>query len=176
TVKPLPRGSLPVLLLSVLLGACGGRGGPPPLLGPRASVDPMIGTGASTTPSATRHSEADNEPRGQTFPAVGVPFGMTHLTPQTRNSAEKCVSPYYHQDRRLQGIRASHWMSGSCTQDYGSFTLMPVVGRLRVDPEQRDQSFSHQREEATPAYYSVRLEETGTRIAATATARARSEE
>ena len=99
------------------LTACAVPGRPAPTLGPLEAVDPLIGTGASTTPSATRHSTADNEPRGQTFPAVGMPFGMTHLTPQTRTSAAKCVSPYYHQDRYTQGIRVSHWLSGSCTQD-----------------------------------------------------------
>ena len=122
------------VVIAVLLPACAVRRGPPPILEPYDAVDPLIGTGASTTVSATRHSEADNEPRGQTFPAVGVPFGMTHLTPQTRDGAAKCVSPYYYVDRAIQGIRASHWMSGSCTQDYGSVTLMPVTGRLLVQP------------------------------------------
>lgn len=135
-------------------------------------VDPLIGTGNSTTISAMTHSTADNEPRGQTFPAVGFPFGMTHLSPQTRDGAAKCISPYYHADRAFQGIRASHWMSGSCTQDYGSFTLMPVVGSLQVTPLGRAQRFSHSTEIATPAYYSVELDSSGVRVEATATARA----
>lgn len=171
-MKPRPRAAVLLVAIALPIAACSVRRGPPPIEGPLEAVDPMIGTGASTTPSATRHSEADNEPRGQTFPAVGVPFGMTHLTPQTRNSVEKCIAPYYHQDRVIQGIRASHWMSGSCTQDYGSFTLMPVVGQLRVDPQGRDEPFFHQREVSTPAYYSVRLEDSGTRMEATATSRA----
>lgn len=155
----------------MLVAACAVRGGPPPPVGPFESVNPLIGTGASATPGALRHSEADSEPRGQTVPSVGMPFGMTHLTPQTRASAAKCVAPYYYQDSRLQGIRASHWLSGSCTQDYGSFTLMPVVGQLRVDPEGRDRLFQHARETVTPAYYGLRLEE-GSHIEATGTTRA----
>jgi predicted alpha-1,2-mannosidase len=167
-----PSRAVAAVIAVLLLPACAVRRGPPPILEPYDAVDPLIGTGASTTVSATRHSEADNEPRGQTFPAVGVPFGMTHLTPQTRDGAAKCVSPYYYVDRAIQGIRASHWMSGSCTQDYGSFTLMPVVGQLRVRPEERDQPFDHGRESASPAYYAVSLDRSGARIEATATARA----
>ena len=166
------RRRLASIAAALIFAGCSVRGGPPPLLGPYDSVDPMIGTGASTTPSAERHSEADNEPRGQTFPAVGMPFGMTHFTPQTRNSAAKCVSPYYHGDRFLQGIRASHWMSGSCTQDYGSFTLMPVVGQLRVDPEGREEPFQQRRENAAAGRYAVTLDGVGTSLEATGTTRA----
>jgi putative alpha-1,2-mannosidase len=62
---------------------------------------------------------------GQTFPAAGVPFAMTQWTPQTRAGETKCVAPYYAADTKIQGFRGSHFMSGSCTQDYGSFTVMP---------------------------------------------------
>ena len=95
---------------------------------------------------------------------------MTHLTPQTRDGAAKCISPYYHFDDHFQGIRASHWMSGSCTQDYGSFTLMPIAGDLQVRPVDRARPFSHATETATPAYY--RLGGSGVGVEATATARA----
>ena len=30
------------------------------------------------------------------------------------------------------GFRGSHFLSGSCTQDYGSFTLMPGSGPLKL--------------------------------------------
>jgi putative alpha-1,2-mannosidase len=40
-------------------------------------VDPLIGTAPATTKSAQKHSEAGSELKGQTFPAVGRPFGMT---------------------------------------------------------------------------------------------------
>jgi predicted alpha-1,2-mannosidase len=137
-----------------------------------AEVDPLIGTGTSTTESARRHSESASEAKGQTFPAVGVPFGMTQLTPQTRDGAAKCVSPYYHFDERIQGFRASHWISGSCTQDYGSFTLMPLSGELVAMPEARASRFSHDDEVATPAYYAVTLSDEGIRAEATGSTRA----
>jgi len=54
-------------------------------------VDPLIGTAPGTTESARKHSEAGSELKGQTFPAVGRPFGMTQWTPETRNTEEKCT-------------------------------------------------------------------------------------
>ena len=135
-------------------------------------VDPLIGTGISTRESTRRHSQAVNEPLGQTVPAVGHPYGLTHWTPQTTDGAIKCVSPYYYFLRHIQGFRASHWMSGSCTQDYGSVTLMPVTGALRVQPVERASRFSHRREQATPAYYAATLEDYGVHAELTGTARA----
>ena len=90
-------------------------------------VDPLVGTAPATTESAKKHSEASSELKGQTFPAVGRPFGMTQWTPETRRTELKCISPYYYTDKYITGFRGSHWMSGSCTQDYGSATLMPFT-------------------------------------------------
>jgi len=90
-------------------------------------VDPLIGTAPAATISAKRHSESASEDKGQTFPGVGRPFGMTQWTPETRTTEIKCISPYYYNDKTISGFRGSHWMSGSCTQDYGSITLMPFA-------------------------------------------------
>jgi predicted alpha-1,2-mannosidase len=121
-------------------------------------VNPLIGTAPSTTESARLHSEAGSELKGQTYPAIGVPHGMTHWTPQTHATENKCISPYYYQDTKIQGFRGSHWMSGSCTQDYGSVTLMPMSGNLQTDVNARASNFNHSKEKATPAYYSVQLD------------------
>lgn len=121
-------------------------------------VDPLVGTAASTTESARKHSEAGSELKGQTFPAVGVPHGMTHWTPQTRATENKCIAPYYYRDSLFQGFRGSHWLSGSCTQDYGSVTIMPMTASLTTDVVLRASSFSHTRETARPDYYSVYLD------------------
>ncbi len=119
------------LLTFAIASACSSTANPPPnpLL---AYVNPLIGTAPGTTASAQRHSESGSELRGQTFPAVGVPFGMTQWTPQTKATEQKCLSPYYYQDDSIQGFRASRWMSGSCTQDYGSVTLMATTGELQT--------------------------------------------
>lgn len=135
-------------------------------------VDPLIGTGISTTESARRHSEAQSEMKAQTFPAVGTPFAMTHWTPQTRTTEQKCISPYYHADPKISGFRSSRWMSGSCTQDYGSVTIMPLAGRLQVQPGRYASAFSHETETATPAYYAVTLADYGIKAELAAATRA----
>ncbi len=142
---------------------------PPSIL---SYVNPLIGTAPSTTETAQMHSESGSELRGQTFPAVGVPFGMTQWTPQTRATEQKCLSPYYYQDTRIQGFRGSRWMSGSCTQDYGSVTIMPTTGAIKVKPEERSSTFSHDQETVTPSYYSVNLSDYQIQAEVTATSRA----
>lgn len=125
-------------------------------------VDPFIGTAPSTTISAVFHGEG-TELYANTNPAIGVPHGMTHLSPQTRVSEQKCLSPYYYVDSMMQGFRAGRWLDGSCTQDYGSVTIMPLSGTLSFVPTAagRASFFSHQTEKASPAYYSVNLERYG---------------
>jgi predicted alpha-1,2-mannosidase len=134
-------------------------------------VDPLIGTAVSTTESARKHSEAGSELRGQTFPAVGVPHGMTHWTPQTQATERKCIAPYYHEDDSIQGFRGSHWLSGSCTQDYGSVTIMPTTGRLVIQAKGRASRFSHESEIARPDYYRVNLIDYSIDVELTATSR-----
>ncbi len=118
-------------------------------------VQPLSGTAPSTTTAAQKHSEAGSEKNANTIPAVGVPFGMTQWTPQTRTSETKCIPPYFYKDSLINGFRGTHWVSGSCMQDYGSFTIMPVTGSLRTTNFATP--FSHQQEIATPAYYKVEL-------------------
>ncbi len=108
---------------------------------------------------------------GQTFPATGMPFAMTQWTPQTRAGEAKCVAPYYFADTRIQGFRGSHFLSGSCAQDYGSFTLMPLLSPARLDAEGRAATFSRQNESARPYLYRVELE-TGIRAEITGSERA----
>jgi predicted alpha-1,2-mannosidase len=127
-----------------------------PAASPADSVNPMIGTAGD----------------GQTFPATGVPFGMTQWTPQTRDGETKCIAPYYEKDTRIQGFRGSHFMSGSCTQDYGSMTIMPVTGAFRTGAADRASGFQRSNEKTTPYRYDLALDDTGIRVSMAATARA----
>ncbi len=134
-----------------LLGLC--------LAGPRTHyidfVDPMVGT---IRP-------------GETMPAVEVPYGMNSWTPETVPDELKGHCPYYYDHDKLYGIRASHWMSGSATQDYGSFTVMPIMGELSGDKSARSAAFSHDKETSRPDFYGVTLEN-GIRMEVTGTSRA----
>lgn len=157
---------LPVALL-LLTAACSR----PHTTGPVDYVDTRVGTAASVTRTAGLFGK-NTEELGQVLPAVLEPNGMTFWTPQTRDTEKKCVAPYYYHDTLLQGFRASHWIVGGCTQDFGSFTLMPLSGPLRLQPEERATPFSHEAEQATPAYYSVVLPDEGIRAEMTGRSRA----
>ncbi len=119
-------------------------------------VQPLAGTASATTISAVKHSEAGGtEANANTIPAVTLPFAMTQWTAQTRQTENKCVPPYFYKDSLLTGFRGSHWLSGSCTQDYGSFTIMPVVGGLKTSAKDYAVSFLHKDEITSPSYYKL---------------------
>ncbi len=120
-------------------------------------VQPLSGTAASTTLSAIKHSETGSEANANTIPSVTLPFAMTQWTAQTRTTEVKCQPPYYYKDNLLSGFRGTHWLSGSCTQDYGSFTIMPVTGTLKTGLKDYTVPFSHSNEITTPAYYKIDL-------------------
>ncbi len=120
-------------------------------------VQPFSGTAPSTTTAALKHSEAGSEKNANTIPAVTLPFAMTQWTPQTRQTEIKCQPPYFYKDSLLSGFRGTHWLSGSCTQDYGSFTIMPVTGKLKTTVKEYAIPFSHTDETVTPAYYKIDL-------------------
>lgn len=133
-------------------------------------IDTRVGTAASITKQAGRFGKGSEE-YAQTLPAVLEPNGMNFWTPQTRETEQKCIAPYYHADTLLQGFRNSHWIVGGCTQDYGSMTLMPVSKELTCLPRERSSRFSHDSEIATPAYYSVDLDRYNIKAEMTGTSR-----
>ena len=120
------------------------------------ALNTMVGTAPANTKSAGLFGKGSEE-HGQTLPAVLSPNGQNFWTPQTRDTEKKCVAPYYYMDSLFQGIRNSHWIVGGCTQDYGSFTLAALTGKLRLRPEERATRFSHSEEISHPHYYAVRL-------------------
>ncbi len=123
---------------------------------PFERVDPIIGTA--------------NE--GQTIPVTGMPFAMTGWTPETRATENKCVAPYYYDDKKITGFRGTHWISGSCVADYGSLTVMPTTGDIITSRDGRASSFQHQTEISNPAYYKVFLDRYNVQVELTGTERA----
>ncbi len=133
----------------------------------RALLFAVVGLGASGA-WAQGASRADlvNErigtaAEGQTYPSTGVPFAMTQWTPQTRAGEVKCVAPYYAEDKQIQGFRGSHFLSGSCAQDYGSFTVMPLATDAKLDDAGRASGFSKASEVLRPYLYDVDLADSG---------------
>ena len=120
------------------------------------ALNTMVGTAPANTKTAGLFGKGSEE-HGQTMPAVLSPNGQNFWTPQTRDTEAKCLAPYYYNDTKLQGFRNSHWTSGSCTQDYGSFTISTLSGKLRKTAKECATNFRHEDEVSHPHYYSVRL-------------------
>jgi putative alpha-1,2-mannosidase len=95
---------------------------------------------------------------GNTAPFAGPPFAHTPWTAQTRDSEDKCKSAYYYFDEHWQGMRRSHWMSGSCTIDYGSATIIPSLSN-DLNEALTFHKMDHSAELSTPAYYRMNLAE-----------------
>ena len=135
------------------------------------SLSTMVGTAPANTKTAGLFGKGSEE-HGQTMPAVLTPNGQNFWTPQTRAGETKCLAPYYYTDGRLQGFRNSHWTSGSCTQDYGSFTIATLSGHLRKGARERATRFSHKDEVSHPHYYAVHLPEEHLKVEMTASSHA----
>ena len=126
---------------------------------------------------------------GHTFPGACVPFGAVQLSPDTEmiphnidgvyqpKAYEYCAG-YQYDDPTILGFSHTHF-SGTGHSDLGDILIMPTTGVLRLDrgtaeaPETGYRSrFSHERETASPGYYSVMLDDYGIRAELTATQRA----
>ena len=132
------------------------------------SLNTMVGTAQANTLSAGLFGKGSEE-HGQTLPAVLEPNGQNFWTPQTRDTEQKCIAPYYYTDSLFQGFRNSHWIVGGCTQDYGSFTVAALGGKLRTSPDMRATPFDHAHEISHPHYYAVTLPQEQLKAELTAT-------
>lgn len=113
---------------------------------------------------------------GHTFPGATVPFGMVQLSPDTDTipySAGKGYNPdayaycagYQYNDQTICGFSHTHF-SGTGHSDLGDFLLMPTTGPMKLNPGTKGNPesgyrsrFSHERETASPGYYSVILDD-----------------
>src|SRR5688572_31052144 len=135
-------------------------------------VNPLIGT----------------QKMGHTFPGATVPFGSVQLSPDTdqqphniggkyNKDAYKYCAGYQYDDKSIVGFSHTHF-SGTGHSDLGDFLVMPTVGELQLTPGEKNNpksgfrsAFSHQNEQAEPAYYSVLLDDDRVRAEMTATTR-----
>lgn len=109
---------------------------------------------------------------GGTVPAVSEPFGMTQWCAATRvNMISRTM--YHYGDKTLLGFMGTHqpaiWMG-----DYGSFTMMPQVGRLKISNEERSVPLERDTETATPYYYKISHHDAGLPVTTEFTATSRS--
>ena len=91
---------------------------------------------------------------GNAYPAIAMPWGMNFWVPQTGKMGDGWQ--YTYAAKKIRGLKQTHQPS-PWINDYGQFSLMPIVGKPVFDEEQRASWFSHKAEKATPYYYSVYL-------------------
>lgn len=121
-------------------------------------VNPLMGT--QSKPSLSN---------GNTYPAVGVPWGMNLWTPQTGKMGNGWA--YTYDADKIRGFKQTHqpspWMN-----DYAQFAIMPVTGSLKFNEDDRASWFSHKSEISKPYYYSVYLADADVTTELTPTERA----
>jgi predicted alpha-1,2-mannosidase len=126
---------------------------------PTDCVNPFIGTGG----------------HGHTYPGAVVPHGLVQLSPDTRLAGWDACGGYYYDDPSIIGFSHTH-LSGTGIGDYGDFLFLPFAGEpCTVPPNGEDRTerfgsrFSHEKENASPGYYFVTLEDYGVDVELTAT-------
>lgn len=106
-------------------------------------VNPLIGTMSKPDMS-----------NGNTYPAIALPWGMNFWSPQTGKMGDGWM--YSYTAEKMRGFKQTHqpspWMN-----DYGQFSIMPTVGKVKFNEDERASYFSHKSEVAKPYYYSVYL-------------------
>ena len=93
---------------------------------------------------------------GNTYPAIARPWGMNFWTPQTGKMGDGWQ--YTYTANKIRGFKQTHQPS-PWINDYGQFSIMPIVGKPVFDEEKRASWFAHKGETATPYYYKVYLAE-----------------
>lgn len=116
-----------------------------PNFDPVEYVNPLVGS-QSTYELST----------GNTYPAIARPWGMNFWTPQTGKMGDGWA--YTYTANKIRGFKQTHQPS-PWINDYGQFSIMPVVGEPQFDENKRASWFSHKSETAKPYYYSVYLAE-----------------
>ncbi|WP_020529683.1 GH92 family glycosyl hydrolase [Flexithrix dorotheae] len=124
-------------------------------------VDPFIGTAY----------------HGHTFPGAAVPFGMIQLSPDNGTNGWDWCSGYHYSDSIIVGFSHTH-LSGTGIGDLADILFMPT--RNQVDLTKKISSredydfkgfYTHEKESASPGYYSVEFEDSEIKVELTTSSR-----
>ncbi|MGB1283767.1 MAG: GH92 family glycosyl hydrolase, partial [Polaribacter sp.] len=111
---------------------------------------------------------------GNTYPGATVPFGMVQLSPDIGIPGWDRIAGYYYQDSIISGFSHTH-LTGTGAGDLYDILVMPTNSksnaRIKANNFKPFSKFSHDKETASPGYYSVDLLDFGIKVALTATAR-----
>lgn len=114
-------------------------------------VNPLVGTLSDFELSS-----------GNTYPVISRPWGMNSWTPQTGKMGDGWQ--YTYSAKKIRGFKQTHQPS-PWINDYGQFSVMPMVGDSVIfDENKRASWFSHKAEQAKPYSYSVYLADYDTEV------------
>jgi predicted alpha-1,2-mannosidase len=111
---------------------------------------------------------------GNTYPGATVPFGMVQLSPDIGIPGWDRIAGYYYKDSIISGFSHMH-LTGAGAGDLYDILVMPTNSRFNKRIKENNNkpfsSFSHDKEKASPGYYSVDLLDFGIKAELTATRR-----
>lgn len=100
---------------------------------------------------------------GNVYPGAQIPFGGIQISPDTDSRFYDAASGYKYDHNSILGFSLTH-LSGTGIPDLGDFLFIPGTGKMNLNPGTRENpegsyrsAYSHDREVATPNYYSVDL-------------------
>jgi len=126
-------------------------------------VNPFFGTDKYTGPSKWGGY-------GGTYPGAVVPWGMVQISPETRKDGHP--RGYYYSDDKIYYFSLFHHLSGYPDGSKGIFRIMPFVRNSTSERYENGSHFSHDKEEASPGYYRVLLNDLNIETEFTTTVRA----
>lgn len=94
--------------------------------------------------------------RGNQYPAITVPFGMTAWSPVTADPGSGWFFDF--DDPKINAVKATHQPS-PWAKDYGSFEVMVMTGALKTSPAERASAFSRENETCKAYHYRAELDD-----------------
>jgi predicted alpha-1,2-mannosidase len=111
---------------------------------------------------------------GNTYPGATVPFGMVQLSPDIGIPGWDRIAGYFYKDSIITGFSHTH-LTGTGAGDLYDILVMPTNSRFTKKIAENNympfSKFSHDKEQASPGYYTVDLLDYGIKAELTATAR-----
>ncbi len=111
---------------------------------------------------------------GNTYPGATVPFGMVQLSPDVGIPGWDRIAGYFYQDSIITGFSHTH-LTGTGAGDLYDILIMPTNSKFSKRIEENNykpfSSYQHDKEKASPGYYSVDLLDYEIKAELTATSR-----
>jgi len=142
----------------------------------------LLASCESTVPKESTISQYVNpfigtDGKGKTYPGPSWPHGMVQLSPDNGRNGWDWISGYFYPDSIISGFSHLH-LTGTGAGDLYDISFLPTNGSEvsrkldEINPSKTVSSlFSHDREQASPGYYKVSLDDYSIDVELTTTPR-----